>query len=62
MERVIRETVTAPAPQPIDFDWEAFDSPSLVNSDYESAFASLLRQQYRDREFDIVMTVQTAGA
>ena len=47
------------AAEPIDFDWEAVDSPSLVNSDYESAFASLLRQKYRGRKFDIVMTVQT---
>ena len=58
VERVIRETVTATAAQPIDFEWEAVESPSLVNSDYESTFASLLRQKYRDREFDIVMTWQ----
>ena len=58
VERVIRETVAAAASQPIDFDWEAFDAPRLANSNYESAFASLLRQKYRDRQFDIVMTVQ----
>ena len=58
VERVIRETVAAAASQPIDFNWEAFDAPRLANSNYESAFASLLRQKYRDRQFDIVMTVQ----
>src|SRR5436309_984135 len=59
VERMIRATVAAGTPQPIDFDWEAFDAPSLANSHYESAFASLLRQKYGDRKFDIVMTVQT---
>ena len=59
VERMIRETVAAGASQPIDFDWETFDAPSLANSHYESAFASLLRQKYGDRKFDIVMTVQT---
>ena len=59
VERMIRETISGAAPQPIDFDSEAFDAQSLANSNYESAFASLLRQKYRDRKFDIVMTVQT---
>ena len=59
VERMMRETVVAAVPQPIDFDSESFDPPSLANSDYESAFASFLRQKYRDRKFDIVMTVQT---
>jgi len=58
VERMVRETVSAAAPHPIDFDWEAFDAPSLSNPSYESVFAALLQQKYRDRKFDIVMTVQ----
>ena len=59
VERVIRKTMIAAAAQPIDFDAESFDPPSLANPNYESALARFLRQKYRDRKFDIVMTVQT---
>ena len=59
VERMMREIVAAAGPQPIDFDAESFDPPSLANPNYESALARFLRQKYRDRKFDIVMTVQT---
>ncbi len=58
VERMVRETVSAAAPHPIDFDSEAFDASHLSNPSYESVFAALLQQKYRDRKFDIVMTVQ----
>ena len=59
VERMMREIVAAAGPKPIDFDSESFDLPSLANPNYESALARFLRQKYRDRKFDIVMTVQT---
>jgi PAS domain S-box-containing protein len=59
VERLIRGTVAAVAHEPVDFDSETFDAPSVGNAAYESAFVNVLRQKYRDRKFDIVVTVQT---